>query len=66
MELLMSRTNLSIAIVEMVEVVNSESVFKNHSRQPYCLQFQDTSFDSGLNVTKKDTISEFIFDFVLF
>ncbi|KAL7642841.1 UNVERIFIED_CONTAM: hypothetical protein RMT77_006129 [Armadillidium vulgare] len=58
MELLMSRTNLSIAIVEMVEVVNSESVFKNHSSQPYCLQFQDTSFDSGLNVTKKDTISE--------
>ncbi|KAB7496001.1 hypothetical protein Anas_06760, partial [Armadillidium nasatum] len=60
MELYMTRTNLSIAIVQMVQVVNSETTLKGPSRQPYCLQHQNVSFDSSLNATNEDAMTEIL------
>ncbi|RXG52801.1 hypothetical protein Avbf_17060 [Armadillidium vulgare] len=55
MELYMTRTILSIAIVDMVQVVNAETTLKASSSQPYCLQHQNASIDSSsLNATNEE------------
>ncbi|KAL7642840.1 UNVERIFIED_CONTAM: hypothetical protein RMT77_006128 [Armadillidium vulgare] len=58
MELYMTRINLSIAVVEMVQVINSETVQNDTSRQPFCLQHQNTSFFYDLNVNNETSEEE--------
>ncbi|KAB7496003.1 Sialin [Armadillidium nasatum] len=61
MELFMTRTILSIAIVDMVQVVNAETTLNASSSQPYCLQHRNASIDfSGLNATNEDTMMKIL------
>ncbi|KAL7642843.1 UNVERIFIED_CONTAM: hypothetical protein RMT77_006131 [Armadillidium vulgare] len=51
MELYMTRTNLSIAIIKMVQIVNLEALQNETLREPYCRRIQNNSFFPFNNVS---------------